>query len=348
MEPLAAVTRNDYVESIHSGYVCVVDSTGKVLYSLGDYHTRIFFRSSAKPIQVLPFLYSGAADAFGFTHEEIALACASHAGQPIHQGAALGMLRKLHLNENALHCGTMSPYNEKENDRLIANGESPSVLHASCSGKHAAMLALAKYKGYPLFNYEDPSNPVQQKILETIAEFAEEDMDSIPVGTDGCGVPIYLLPIHKIALSYAKISDYAQDESSQYHTACQIVFQAMNLYPEMVAGDQEFDTELMRTTRGKLISKVGSEAVYCLSIHKQKLGICIKIADGNERAVYPTVLQVLLDLGVLNESEFNALRHWYQPVLKNNLDEEIGKITPIFSLNSIQQKIQLGTELNLL
>lgn len=346
MIPLAVVTRNHYVESIHYGYVCVADSSGKVLVSLGDEETRIYFRSSAKPIQVLPFIHSGAAEALGFTQKEIALACASHSGMPEHQETALGMLRKVGLDETSLHCGTMIPYNEEEHKRLVSGGETPSVLHASCSGKHAAMLALAKYRGWDTGSYEEESHPVQKAILEVMAEFAEEEAASIPVGTDGCGVPIFLLPIRKIAMCYAKLAAFAQNKASRYHDACKCVFEAMTRHPDMVSGEGEFCTELMQATQGKLIGKVGSEAVYCLGIKKNELGICIKIADGNERAVYPVVLQVLMDLGVLDESEIHRLMHWRCPVLKNNLDEEIGKILPVFSLkHPREQKIHLGIEI---
>lgn len=347
MEPLAVVTRDNYIESIHYGYVCILDSSGKVKYSLGDYNTKIFFRSSAKPIQVIPLIQSGAAEDLGFTKKEIAVTCASHSGQKIHQETVGEILKKLALTEENLHCGIMTPYSEEEDKRLIAQGQSPSVFHCSCSGKHSAMLALAKFRGYSVDNYEKTSNPVQREIIKTLAEFADVEVDSIPTGTDGCGAPIYLLPIQKIALAYAKLTEYAQDKNSTYHHSCKTIFDAMTQYPEMVAGDYEFCTELMHATGSKLIGKVGCEAVYCLGIKKDNLGICIKIADGNERAVYPVVIQILRDIGVLEKSEFSKLKHWYSITLKNNLKEEIGRIIPICDLKgSIKKHINLGDRIN--
>ncbi len=347
MEPLAVVTRDHYIESIHYGYVCIVNSSGEVIYNLGDYNTRIFFRSSAKPIQAIPLIQSGAAEALGFSNKEIAIACASHSGQKIHQETVEEILKKLALAEDNLHCGIMTPYSEEENKRLIAQGESPSVFHCSCSGKHSAMLALAKFRGYSVDNYEKKSSPVQKEILETIAEFADAEADSIPVGTDGCGAPIYLLPIQKIALTYAKLSEYAQDKNNTYHHSCKTVFDSMTQYPEMVAGDYEFCTELMQATGSKLIGKVGCEAVYCLGIKKDSLGVCIKIADGNERAVYPVVIQILRDIGILENSEFSDLKHWYNIMLKNNLNEEIGRIIPFCNIKgSINKQIHLGDSIN--
>ena len=334
MKPLAVVTRNDYIESIHYGYVCIVDSSGKVLYNLGDYSTKIFFRSSAKPLQVIPLLQSGAAKAFDFSRKEIAIACSSHNGQKIHQETVAKILKKLNLDNTNLHCGLMTPYSEEENKRLITEGQSPSVLHCSCSGKHSAMLALAKFIGYSTSDYEKITNPIQQEILRTISEFTDENINSIPIGIDGCGAPIYLLPINKIALSYARLVEYSQNPQSPYHYSCKAIFDSMTQFPEMLAGDYEFCTELMQVTKNKLIGKVGCEAVYCLGIKEANLGVCIKIVDGNERAVYPVVVQVLKDLGILSTDETNSLKHWYRQVLKNNLSEIIGEILPAFSLKS--------------
>jgi L-asparaginase II len=346
MEPLVVVTRDDYVESIHYGYICIVNSSGQVLYTLGNYNTKIFFRSSAKPVQVIPLIQSGAAEAFSFSKKEIAIACASHSGQKNHQETVGDILRKLRLDGINLHCGIMTPYSEEENKRLIAEGRSPSVFHCSCSGKHSAMLALAKFRGCPIDNYESMANPIQQEILNTIAEFSNEEASSIPIGTDGCGAPIYLLPIKKIALSYARLVYYSQNSKSSYHVSCKTVFDSMTQFPEMVAGDYEFCTELMQVTKDKLIGKVGCEGVYCLGIKEGNLGICIKIIDGNERAVYPVVIHVLRELGLLSNNEFNSVKHWYRQSIKNNPGEVVGEILPAFSLKA-NSHLSLGEKYEL-
>ncbi len=341
MEPLAVVTRNEYIESVHYGYICVVDASGKEIYSLGDPNTKMFFRSSAKPIQTLPLIQSGASDAFGLSAKELAVACSSHSGQKFHQLAVKEMLHRLGLDEAYLHCGLMSPYNEEENKRLTGEGQSPSVLHCSCSGKHAAMLVLSKFRGYSLENYEKIAHPVQQELLNTISDFAEEDPGTIPLGIDGCGAPIYLLPIKKIALSYAKLIRASLDGNDPYHKSCKAVYEAMVHHPEMVAGDYEFCTELMQVANGKLIGKVGCEAVYCLGIKNSELGICIKIVDGNERAVYPVVIRLLQELKILTEAECAQLSRWVSPVIKNNLNEPIGRIVPVFNLQKAQSSSAL-------
>lgn len=339
LTPLAVVTRNKYAESIHHGCICVVDPKGEIIYQKGGIDTKFFFRSAAKPIQVLPFIKSGGAMAMNLSLKEISAACASHTGEEMHQKAVSGILSRLGLDESSLHCGTMVPNNKDEHRRLIKEGYEPSVLHASCSGKHAAMLAYSKYMGCDISNYEDKSHPVQKEILKTIGFFADEKPDEIPLGTDGCGLPIFLLPVRKMALSYARLAKFAQETDSPYHNACKTVFEAMTAYPEMVAGSHEFCTELVSATKGKLIGKIGAEAVYCIGIKKGSMGVCIKIADGGERAVYPVVVQLLLELGILEKNEYEELKHWHHVRLINNLKEHIGYIIPVFRM---ERQIDLG------
>jgi L-asparaginase II len=333
MKALAVVTRNQYAESVHFGYICVSDTSGNILFNIGDPDTKIFFRSCAKPLQVLPLIRSGAAKALGFSDREIALACASHTGQSIHRDTAEQLLKRLGLDETNLHCGVMDPYDGEENRRLISLGLDPSVLHSACSGKHCAMLALAKFKGCGINDYEKLSSPVQQEILHTIAEFTDEDPGSIVTGTDGCGAPVYLLSLRKIALSYARLIMYSKDAESGWHDACRTVYRSMTENPVLVAGSGEFCTELMQASHGKLIGKVGAEAVYCLGIRDGSLGIAVKIADGNERAVYPVVVKILKDLNILSEEELVRLEHWHRVPLYNQLNESVGAISPCFSIS---------------
>ena len=343
MEQLAAVTRSKYIESFHHGYICVVDSDGKVIYKKGDIDTVFFFRSSAKPIQIIPFIQSGGAKAMGYTQKEIAIGCASHSGEPQHQKTVLNVLKRLNLDVKNLRCGVKRPYNEDENNRLISNEEKPSALHSGCSGKHAAMLAYAKYLGCDVSDYNKAAHPVQQEVLKAISFFTDQRVDNIPIGIDGCGLPIFILPIYNMALSYARLTKYSQDPDSTYHQACKAVFEAMNQYPEMVAGTGEFCTELMQYTNGKLIAKIGAEAVYCLGIKEKNLGVCIKIADGSERAVYPVVIQLLLELNVINNDEYEKLKHWHMAKLLNGLDEHIGYIIPVFQKDEF---LSLGSRVN--
>jgi len=344
--PLAFITRNNHIESIHYGFIYITDSSENIIYSAGDCNAKIFFRSCVKPIQALALIKSGASKKYNLTLKEIAVACASHAGQEIHQKTVLDILHKIEIDESYLQCGITTPENDLEYEKLIVEGKPPTVLHCGCSGNHSAMLALAKFRGYNLNNYREIDHPVQQEILKTVSEFCGMEPDSIEIGIDGCGVPAYFLPIKNIAFSYAKLTAISCDKGHPYHESCNTVFNAMNRYPEMVAGDSMFCTELMKTAKGKLIGKIGSEGVYCLGIKNGSLGICIKIADGNKRAVYSIVVQILKEFGILNHNEIAMLRNWHYGILKNNHGEIIGNILPVPAPDRISDIKQYGFKLN--
>src|SRR6478672_1985535 len=152
-EPLVEVRRGGITESRHRGHVVAIEPDGNVVAQLGVPETVTFLRSSAKPLQALPLLVSGAADAFGFTDREVALACASHNGEPIHTEIVASMLKKIGLTPDALKCGTHEPFSPEVNRELRARGEAPNVLQNNCSGKHAGMLALAVHLGAPTETY---------------------------------------------------------------------------------------------------------------------------------------------------------------------------------------------------
>src|SRR5262249_19650413 len=148
-----------------------------------------FFRSAAKPFQALPLITSGGADRFGFTEDEIALACASHSGEPIHVQTVARMLEKAGFKEADLKCGAHLPFNDAEAKRMMKNGERATQLHNNCSGKHTAMLAFARHIGADPASYDSCANPIQQEILKTVSEFAELPIDEIRLGIDGCSAP---------------------------------------------------------------------------------------------------------------------------------------------------------------
>ena len=172
-EPLVEVKRGSITESRHRGHIAVVDTQGNIIASLGVPETVTYLRSSAKPFQALSLLTSGAADRFGFTDREVALACGSHNGEPIHTELAASMLKKIGLGAEALHCGAHEPYGAEAALELRMRGEQPNALHNNCSGKHVGMLAVARHLGAPIENYERPENPVQKLIADAMSQFVQ-------------------------------------------------------------------------------------------------------------------------------------------------------------------------------
>lgn len=200
------VQRGGITESIHRGHVAVVNSAGRIVVSAGNPGFVTFLRSSAKFHQVLPLIASGVVERFGFTPSEIAIMCSSHAGEEKHLSEVRSILRKTALTENHLHCGAHSPFSSVAAERLVREGRSPTPIHNNCSGKHAGMLALALHLGAPLEKYLDLHHPVQQKILEVIAEYAGLRVDEISVAVDGCSAPTFALGVAAMARMFAKLA----------------------------------------------------------------------------------------------------------------------------------------------
>ncbi len=305
-EVLARVIRGETVESIHRGHMIVLDGEGKTVASVGDPRTVTFFRSAAKPFQALPFITSGAADAFGYSEEEIALACASHSGEARHVRIAQLMLERCGLSESHLRCGSHLPFNEKEAERMLRSGEQPTQLHNNCSGKHAAMLAFAKHIDAELGSYESVDHPVQQAILKSVADFSEVPESDIALAIDGCAAPNFAISLEAMARSFINlIAPSKFDERTR--TACGRIVSAMMKFPELIGGIQRLDTLLMQVAQGEILSKVGADGVWlCAVMPCEKwpagLGIALKIEDGDDHRARPVVaVELLRQLGTVSD-----------------------------------------------
>ncbi len=333
-EILAKVIRGETVESIHRGSLFVIDGDGKEIVNIGDAETVAFIRSSAKPFQVLPFLMSGGAEKFGYLESEIALACASHSGEKIHTTIAERMLKKIGLGEADLRCGAHLPFNETRAEELIRSGEKPSQLHNNCSGKHAAMLAFALTIGADLKTYDLIENPIQQAILQMVAEFCETPKEAIPLAVDGCCAPNFALSLRAMAKGFLKLVFPPESFDAELREACRRVVTAMMNYPELIGGTERLDTLLMAAARGKFISKIGAEGVWLCGVlpspqWTRGLGIALKIDDGDDKRARAVIsVEVLRQLGIYDAGKLKD----YSPLpIKNRRGETVGRVEASFN-----------------
>jgi L-asparaginase II len=315
--PLAAVTRGALVESVHRGRLVVCDPNGNVLEAVGDPEAYIYARSSAKPLQALPLILSGAADAFGLTNRELAVACASHNAEEPHLAAVTSILEKAGLTEDDLQSGAHLPLYEPEADRLIRSSEEPRPIHGNCSGKHAGMLAVCVHEGYETATYRDPAHPLQRRTLGLIAEVCGLRDDEVLVAGDNCGVPAFALPLRSFAMGLARIAT-GKALSDELALAALRIRNAMREHPFMVAGTGRFDTELMDST--DLLVKGGAEAVLAVG-SQQGWGMALKISDGAFRAVRPAALATLGGMGVEVPEAVSSVRGLH--------GEKVGEMRPL-------------------
>lgn len=337
--PLVEVRRGSIVESRHRGHIAVVDGDGKSIASLGEPATVTYMRSSAKLHQAIPLIASGAADRFGFTDREIAIACGSHSGQSIHAATVAGMLRKIGLTPADLKCGVHEPFDRQTAEEMRERREPPNILQNNCSGKHTGMLALALHLGAPTGTYDHPDSAVQLAIWHAVAQFSGVPAHEITIGVDGCGVPVFGLPVRSMALMYARLVMPPGDFEAGAREAAARIVAAATAHPEMIGGTVErFDTEMINAARGRVVSKVGAEGVYTAALLPSQdwprgLGMAFKIEDGEDRRARPTVaIECLRQLGGLTDAALAALRPYASFPIRNHRGDIVGDIRPLFEL----------------
>jgi L-asparaginase II len=328
----------------------VVDARGASVRSIGDTARPVFARSAVKVLQAMPLITSGAADAFHLTDEELALACASHNGEARHVATAAGVLAKAGLDVTALECGTHWPQHEVAQRELTASGTLaiaptlPSVaapqggpagsgaaqrplsaLHNNCSGKHAGFLCvgcvMARAQGRDarefVRGYVTPDHPVMREISASLQDATGCDLSRAPMGTDGCSIPTFGIPLQQLAHAFAKVGTGA-GLSRERAAAAQRLRRAVARAPFFVAGSGRFDTRVMQRLGERVFCKVGAEGVFCAALPEPGVGVAIKIDDGNNARAAEVVMAACIEALVrLDADERTFMRGFSELTLKN-------------------------------
>ena len=280
---LVEVARGGHVESFHRGAAVVVDAGGCVIQAWGDVERPIFPRSAVKPLQALPLVASGAADRFGLTQAEIALACGSHAGEPLHVATAESMLRKAGQDASRLECGVHWPLGESAARALSGRGQLPCNLHNNCSGKHAGFICLARHRGLDTAGYTQPDHLAMQEVTAALAAATGALLDESCRAIDGCSIPTFAMPLRSVATGFARLGTGCHLTPS-HTSATARIRAAIAAEPVMLAGSGRFDTRIATAFGEAVLCKCGAEGVAAAAIPGQGLGLAVKIDDGAGRA----------------------------------------------------------------
>ena len=322
---LVHALRGSAVESVHSGSLAIVDGDGGLLLALGDVQRPIFPRSALKVLQALPLVASGAADALGLTDEELALACASHGGEPRHTATAAAMLARAGLDAAALECGTHWPSFDGALKALARQGALPGALHNNCSGKHAGFVCvgclMARAAGREpvdfMRGYIQPEHPVMREVTAALAAATGADLARAPMGIDGCSIPTFAIPLRQLALGFARVAT-GTGLSTEHARAASRLRRAVASAPFFVAGSGRFDTQVMARLGQRVFCKVGAEGVYCAALPEQGLGVAIKIDDGNNARAAEVVMAAVIEARVrLDDAERGFMRGFSDVPLVN-------------------------------
>jgi len=334
-EVLIKIYRGNLIENIYRGDIVVVNRKGKITFSLGDSEKITYWRSSAKPIQVMPVIYSGAADKYKLTDKEIAIMASSHSGEERHIKLIYSILDKISLGEGNLLCGAYPAFRKTTNNSLIQDKTNAKPIYNPCSGKHVAQLTLCQYYGWSVNDYYKLEHPVQQMILDIVTEMTEYPKKRIYLGIDGCGVPVFGLPIKNMSYAYARIANW-ELLPLEYQQSAKRIFLSMIRYPEIVGGTDRFDTDLMRISEGKLLAKSGADGVFCIGVRNNNnnkgIGITIKMESGNMKFLPMVAIQVLSQLKILSKEKLNQLEKYCSSWVKNYRNEKVGKFISDFKI----------------
>ena len=324
--PIAVlVRRGERIESEHRVAYAVAASDGNLLHAAGDVDRPIFPRSAVKPLQALALLESGAAERFAVSERELALACASHSGEPEHVRLVEAWLARLGLDGSALECGAHPPQHGPSAECLVATGCSPERVHNNCSGKHAGMITLARHLDAPVAGYSRADHPVQRSVADVLramtglAELAEP-------AVDGCGIPTFPVSLARLAVAMARFAHPA-DLPAPRAQACARLQAAMRAHPHLIAGTDRACTEIM-TVAPQVLVKTGAEGVYAACLPERQLGVVLKVADGAGRAATVALLALLKALDALDAKACAVLAHRMRPQLRNHAGVVVGRVEP--------------------
>jgi len=342
---LVEAWRGDAVESAHAGALAVLDADGAVVASLGDIDRPIFPRSAVKALQALPLVESDAAERLRLNDDELALACASHNGEPEHVRTAAGMLAKAGVDAGVLECGAHWPYLDTVSRAMASRGETPTALNNNCSGKHAGFVCLAcglmgwNDSGLDLRQYVkgyvSPEHPVMREVTDALQSATGFDLSRAPRGVDGCSIPTFAIPLRRLALAFARFGTGRGLRAGEARAAKRLR-EAVAKSPFMVAGTGRFDTRAMERLGERVFCKVGAEGVYCAALPERGLGVAIKIDDGNTARAAEVAMAATIEAFVtLDDTDAAFMRGLSDVTLKNWNGIEVGALRAAKALRQL-------------
>ncbi|MCL1816177.1 MAG: asparaginase [Clostridiales bacterium] len=330
-EILVRSNRDIVIENLYRGSVVMIGAEGRIKAYCGDSYQMTYMRSTAKPIMATALIESGAAQAFGLSPAELAVACSSHIGAKEHAEAVLSILDKIGLQEDDLSLAADLSLQTKLREQRLAEHVPPRKVYHNCSGKHVAMLALCRHNGWDIANYYAKDHPVQVMLLHTVADFCGLSPGDIFLGIDGCGVPVYGLPLYNMAIGFYNLCNSAQQAGAR-KKAAKAVLDAMAAYPDMVAGEGQFCTELIRTTQGRIIGKIGADGVYCAAEREGGWAMAIKVEDGSIPVIPAVLIRAFRQMNILSEEEHQSLRHYAVRDILDCHGQRVGEIKAAFHM----------------
>lgn len=322
--------RGGVLENVHPGRICVVDDTGRVIYTAGDAGVMTYFRSASKPLQVLPVIVHGLDKKYGLSEKELTILAASHSGEPMHMEALTSLLEKTGFTEDDLIMLPTYPDNTKARHDALRDSLPPRKLFHNCSGKHIGAMMLEEFLTGSHLDYWKPGSAAQKEITEAISYMTSTPVDDIATGVDGCGVPVFAVPQKNIALAFMRLACPDKIAAPEMRAAAEKIVYHMNRNPLMIEGTGSLCSQFNQDKN--VIAKGGAQGVYAFGLKKERLGIAIKNEDGDEASWPITIAEILRQLNYDNPETIAMLDKLAPITVINDNQTEVGVKRPVFRL----------------
>lgn len=321
---IVEIYRGPVMESSHQVMAVVADERGLVTGFFGNTDYLTPPRSSIKMLQALPFVESGAMEKFGLEEKMLALACSSHHGEKAHLLVAHQWMEKIKVSDAALHCGPSWPVHEGTLHEMIKKNLPRSPLIHNCSGKHLGLISTCLALGENPSGYAKYDHPSQIRLRKVLGEVMRVNLEKLPWGVDGCGIPTIAVPLQTLAIGMSHL--LTSPVSQTRKQALQKILEACKRHPQLLAGTESFATVVNERTQGRVILKTGAEGVYTGLLTEKGYAFALKVHDGNARAAEVAASWIVKQWGGLTEAEFQDLKSYTQPEVKNSRGEKVGEI----------------------
>src|SRR5699024_4550204 len=328
------VYRGEFLESTHDVHIAIVNNSGELLYSYGNPLRNTFPRSALKPFQAIPLFERGVVDKYNFNKADVSICCASHNGEDRHRKQVMNILSKINLDESHLKCGSHPPKSEEMYRNLIQNNEKITQVFNNCSGKHAGMLGGCLTSNEDIESYYELSHPLQKEIVNILFNVCDIKNNSIETGVDGCGLPAHQFPLDKLAQGFSNLASPNFMSDDTYSNSLKKIRDSMMTHPEMVGGYNSFDTDIMNSFPGSIVSKAGAEGVQGIGLIDSGIGIAIKVEDGNKRGASIVDMEVLKELNIINNQCYEQMYDYCRPDIFSISGLKVGKIITDFKLKN--------------
>lgn len=328
---LAEEYRGEILDLVHHGYICVVDKDNRVVASVGDPEQVVFYRSASKPLQALPVIARGLDEQYGLTEEETVIFAGSHLGEDFHIAALRSIFSKTGMNPENLIMKPTVPGSREANEERIRQGLPPHKLYHNCSGKHTGAMLLQKaLDPEHIRDYWKMESCAQQEILRTVAALSQYPKEQVGLGVDGCGVPVFAVPMKNIAIAFKNLACPDCIEDEQLQMAAKTFVPRIHRYPHMMRGTGYLCSLINHDPN--LVAKGGADGVYGIGMKREGLGISLKLADGTEN-LWPLLIgEIFHQLGYENSRTHAMLESLHGGTLYNDNDSPVGRCRPVFTL----------------